>query len=94
MLTIEPDGSYQRNEEYYALAQFSKFVVPGATRIDSSDSGSAALDDVAFQNPDGSIVVVVVNTSYSPVPFEVTDNGQGFNYTLPATSVATFSWPS
>jgi glucosylceramidase len=92
MLTIEPDGSYQKNEEYYAWAQFSRFIVPGAVRIDSSHTGSSALNDVAFQNPDGSIVDVVVNTSNSAASFEVASDGKGFSYTLPATSVVTFEW--
>lgn len=52
------------NEEYYALAQFSKFVRRGARRI--SCTVDLPLQAVAFQNPDKSIVVVVLNTTHTP----------------------------
>ena len=32
-----PGNQYERNVEYYALGQFSKFVRPGALRIDSTN---------------------------------------------------------
>jgi O-glycosyl hydrolase/alpha-tubulin suppressor-like RCC1 family protein len=62
------DGNaYCLNQDYYYWAQFSKFVQPGAVRINSSTIGS--LDTVAFQNPsvssggNGDIVVVVLSGS-------------------------------
>src|SRR5581483_772772 len=33
MITINPDGTYTENEDYYDWAQFSKFIHPGATHI-------------------------------------------------------------
>lgn len=51
------------NEEYYALAQFSKFVKRGARRI--SCTVAEPLQAVAFKNPDKSIVVVVLNPASS-----------------------------
>ncbi len=81
------------NAEYYSLGQVSKFVKPGAVRIGSNTFGSGNIEDVAFQNPDGSDALVVLNSNTSSAnTFGVDENGQYFNYTLPAGAVATFTW--
>ena len=45
---------------YFTLAHFSKFIRPGATRIGLEMSGYTLMATAA-QNPDGSIVVVILN---------------------------------
>ncbi len=80
------------NVEYYVLAQAAKFVVPGARRIDSNSFGSGSIEDVAFKNPDGSIVALVYNSASTPGAFSIAWNNQNFSYTLPAGAVATFKW--
>ncbi|HEV2637971.1 MAG TPA: RICIN domain-containing protein [Actinocrinis sp.] len=83
------------NAEYYSLGQASKFVKPGAVRIDSNSFGSGNVEDVAFKNPDGSTAMIVLNGDKSNShTFGVNENGQNFTYTLPAGAVATFTWPS
>ena len=87
-------GTASYNAEYYVLGQASKFVKPGAVRIDSNTFGSGNLEDVAFRNPDGSNALVVLNADTSNShTFNVSENGQSFTYTLPARAVATFTWP-
>ncbi len=66
--------------------------MPGAHRIDSNTFGAGSIEDVAFQNPDGSIVLFVLNSGGNAGTFGVSFNGQSFNYTLPAGAVATFTW--
>jgi glucosylceramidase len=80
------------NVEYYSLGHLAKFVVPGAHRIDSSSPGSGGIEDVAFENPDGSIVLFVLNAAIATGSFSVGWHGRYFNYSLPAQSVATFTW--
>ncbi|MFZ0806462.1 MAG: glycoside hydrolase family 30 beta sandwich domain-containing protein [Candidatus Sulfotelmatobacter sp.] len=80
------------NVEYYILGHLGKFVVPGARRINSNTFGAGSIEDVAFQNPDGSIVLFVLNSASNAGTFAVSFNGQSFNYTLPAGAVATFTW--
>ncbi|MEO9474654.1 MAG: Ig-like domain-containing protein [Cyclobacteriaceae bacterium] len=84
-------GDYIREVEYYALGHVSKFVDVGAVRIESTyDNG---IQNVAFQNSDGSIVLIVSNTLKKPsTTFTVTFNGQSFDYSLPKESAATFKW--
>jgi glucosylceramidase len=80
------------NVEYYILGHLGKFVQPGAYRIDSNTYGSGSVEDVAFQNPDGSVVLLVLNAASAPAAFAVTWNGSNFSDTLPAGAVATYEW--
>lgn len=92
VVTIDPaTGDWTPNEEYYALAHASKFVRPGARRVEST-SGVGGLESVAFRNPDGSKAMIVLNTAAEERDFGV-DSGDGwFSYSLPAGAVATFGW--
>jgi glucosylceramidase len=53
---------------YYYLGHFSKFIRPGAKRIECSPSRSA-LEATAFVNPDESIVAVVLNRTEKEIPY-------------------------
>lgn len=81
-----------RNVEYYVLGHLSKYVQTGAYRIASNSFGSGNVEDVAFKNPDGSIAVLVFNGASTPSQFSLNWKGKSVSYSLPAGSVATFSW--
>ncbi len=87
------NGSVTRNEEYYSIAHFSKFVRPGAHRISSMTfASSTGLDHVAFVNTDGSTAIVVSNNASEARSFTVAwDEGQ-FSYHIPAKAVVTLVW--
>lgn len=85
-------SSITRNVEYYALGQLSQFVAGGALRIDSNSFANGGIEDVAFQNPDGSIVLLVLNPATATQAFSVEWHNTRFDYSLPAQSVATFKW--
>lgn len=85
-------GAVSRNDEYYAFAHFSRFVLPGALRVRSTDPGKG-LVNVAFQNADhGSVVLVAVNSNPEARVISVTQDTTHFSYSLPPQSVATFVW--
>jgi glucosylceramidase len=84
-------GAVTRNVEYYAFAHASKFVSPGAYRIASSEP-SSELRNVAFRNPDSSLVLIVLNSSAKTQPITVRDEVASFSYSIPAEAVATFVW--
>jgi len=85
-----PSG-YSYTDNYYQLAQFSRFIKPGAVRIYSTDSVSG-LGTVTFQNPDSTRVLVVYNSSQSAVHFKVTHRRLStFSLLMPQKTV-TFSW--
>jgi glucosylceramidase len=80
--------------DFTALAHVSKFVEPGARRIESNSFDRGSLEDVAFQNPDGSIILLVPNSSGGSVSFNLAYDGKYAPYRLPGGAVATFSWPA
>lgn len=93
VVTIDSStGEVSRNDEYYALAHFSRFVPPGAVRIDSTATDKG-LENVAFLNvSDGSIVLVMVNSNTDARPVSVAEGETRFDYTMPPRSVATLVW--
>ena len=78
--------------DYAALGHASKFVLPGAWRIDSNSLESERVQDVAFRNPDGSIVLLALNSGPTPKSFNVLWSGKQFAYTLQPGSAVTFRW--
>ncbi len=60
---------------YYYIGHFSKFIKPGAKRIISSASRSQLLT-TAFKNPDGKVVVIVMNQSDKAATYNLWVNGK------------------
>lgn len=83
-------GAVTFNEEFYALGQFTKAIQPGAVRVYST--ATSTLENVAFRNPDGSRVLVVLNPNSAASDARVFEAGQYFTYAIPGKSVATFLW--
>lgn len=93
LVVADPEtGSVSYNGEYYALAHASKFVKPGAHRIYSNSFGAGSVENVAFQNPDGSKVVLAYNDSDDAQTISVADGTQSFDYTLGAGDAVTFTY--
>jgi len=89
-VTVNSSSSITRNVSYYIISQVSKFVQPGAVRIESNTT--ASISNVAFSNPDGSKVVLAYNSSGGAQNVKVVFGGQSFVYSLPGSSAATFVW--
>ncbi|MDB5272871.1 MAG: glycosyl hydrolase [Chitinophagaceae bacterium] len=67
-------GQLYYTNSYYYIGHFSKFIQPGAKRIISS-ANRDMLQTTAFLNPDGKIVVVVLNTSDQQLPYRLWIDG-------------------
>lgn len=78
--------------DFTALAHASKFVAPGAYRVDSNSFGQGSLEDVAFLNADGSVALLVMNSGHSSVAFNIAWHGNFATYSLAGGAVATFRW--
>jgi glucosylceramidase len=83
---------YRRNAEYYVLAHASRFVRRGARHIASRSAPASPLQHVAFQNPDGSFAMIVLNGGDRARRFTVGEAGRSFAATLPPGAVGTFAW--
>ncbi|MBK6964866.1 MAG: glucan endo-1,6-beta-glucosidase [Bacteroidales bacterium] len=86
-------GLVTKNEEYYSIAHFSKFVRPGAVRIGTNVPQTlSGLSAVGFQNADGTKVLVACNDSNAEKALTVSQDKNNFSYTVPAKSVVTIVW--
>jgi glucosylceramidase len=83
-------GAVTKDIEYYTLGHYSKYVLPGAKRVYSSNT--PAIASVAFENPDGSMALIAYNSASSSQTFTVQWGTQSFSYTLPTLAAATFTW--
>jgi len=83
-------GIVTKDVEYYTLGHYSRYVMPGATRIYSSNT--SAVVSVAFKNPDGSKALVAFNNSSASQTLQVQWGTQLFSYSLPSLAAATFTW--
>ncbi len=79
-----------RNVSYYIIAHASKFVRPGSIRIASSEMDG--LPNVAFINPAGEKVLIVLNTKDQSQSFQINFNNQSATTSLNAGAVATYVW--
>ena len=73
---------------FHAIAHFSKYIKPGAVRIASS-AYSPDLEITAAKNPDGTIVLVVMNTSEEDKLVNLRMSGTTTRLTFWGNSIAT-----
>src|SRR5258708_27964911 len=73
---------------FYYIGHFSKFIRPGAKRVVSS-STTDILATTAFRNTDGSIAVVVMNSTEKEQPFKLCFGASTVATNSPAHSIIT-----
>ena len=88
---ITIDGSnVTRNPAYYIIAHASKAVRPGSVRIGSNVF--TALQNVAFQTPDGKKVLIVLNDGTAAQTFQIKWGTSYMTTSLEAGAVGTYVW--
>lgn len=95
LMTIDVQhDTAQFTDEAIQLGHFSKFVHPGALHIAANSDNTNSIEDVAFQNPDKTLVMVVHNNSSQVQTITVQTSKQAnFTSILPAGAIATYTWP-
>jgi glucosylceramidase len=83
------NDSVHYNPSYYYMAHFSKYLRPGAVRI-QCQSNNGSLETTAFKNTDGVITVVVLNKSANAVAFKIKLGNQIIKPTIPAHAIVDF----
>ena len=73
---------------YYYLGHFSRFIDPGALRVSSSASRST-IESTSFQNPNGSMVTVVMNQTNAPINYTLIIEEQEVRTFIPAHAMQT-----
>lgn len=74
---------------FYYIGQFSRFVRPGAHRIDTA-GGPGGLETIAFRNPDGSLVALALNRTDAPLRFVLAAAGETLDCAIPARAIQTY----
>jgi glucosylceramidase len=89
LVTVDPSTrTYRYTHEYYLLKHVSHFVQNGAQRI-GTISYTGYENQLAFHNPDGTIVIVMQNDMAQPLPVDVMIGGDVLSVVLPADSFST-----
>lgn len=87
MISINKEtGEVTYNPEYYLMKHLSHFVLPGAFRLRTS----GGKDHLAFVNPDGRIILVVVNTEDHSRNMNIALDEIGVEVTVKAKSINTY----
>ena len=81
-----------KNSPLYALAHASRFLGPGAKRIESSDTTTGNISNVAFVNTDDSVVVYAFNRSTDIKNIQINWEGKSLVYSIPGRAVASITW--
>lgn len=90
VITIRDDGSYIRNEEYYLLGHYSKFVRLDANRIYNNSSNLPdGMNVSSFENTDGSKTIVIINRSGTRQSYNIRLGFRKFLYNQLDESVVT-----
>ena len=89
----DPVKGLQYTSAYYYIGHFSKFIRPGAKRINASSNRSGLLT-TAFKNTDGSIAVVVMNGTDQKIDYQLYMNGKAAQANSLAHSITTLVFQS
>ena len=73
---------------YYTMSHFSKYIRPGATRI-GVDNTNETLQVTAAKNPDGSLVVVLLNEGKNSQNFRLTLGDESQNISIQGQAIQT-----
>ena len=89
-IMLNKDNSdYIKTPAFYYIAQFSKFIKPGAHRIGFSRF-TESINVTAFRNTDNSIVVVLLNKNAFNIEYNLCIENRYFHDNLDANSIVSF----
>jgi len=91
ILADRPSQKLIYNSSYYYIGHFSKFIRPGAVRIDHKATLPAGVRLVTYRNPDHTLVIVIQNESNLEYLIGFTIGLNNFEHTIPARSITTYA---
>lgn len=93
LVTIDTaKATFKPELDFYVLGHASKFLYPEAVRIASDEPAGTLVKDVAYRNPNGSIVLYVLNAGTVSQALRIGFHAKSVATSLPAGSVTTFVW--
>jgi len=89
-IMINRDNSnYIKTPSFYYLAQFCKYIKPGAKRIAYSRF-TEKIDVIAFQNPDNSVIIVLLNRNDYNIEYNLCFRNQFVHDNMDSHAIVTF----
>jgi glucosylceramidase len=89
-VVVDPETkTYRYSHEFQLFKHVSHFVQPGAKFVPAF-SWNGYEQQIAFKNPDGSLVLVVQNDNATDMDYNAMIDGKSLNVTLAADSFNTF----
>lgn len=85
-------SSITRNSHYYIIGHLSAVVRPGAVRIGTTGFTDAGFVYSAFENPNATYALVLLNSTADSKKITVDDGNHHFSYEVPAKSVISYLW--
>lgn len=82
------DGTYRKDLTFDFIGHFSKYILPGAKRIGFSRCNDQ-IEMTAAKNPDGSIVVVLLNKNNNDQEYAIRMEGKVIRVKTPARTIST-----
>ncbi len=87
-IMLDENNRLTYHASYFAIGNFSKYIKNGATRLGTSGF-TDEIGHVAFQNPDGEIVVVLLNRQERDIECNLRMNDAYTQLKMPAKSIFT-----
>jgi len=93
LITIRSDtvDSINYEKSYYSMGHSSKLMNPGAYRIESN-TNIDEVENVAYLNPDKTIVLIISNRTGSKKDVKVKFNTKAFSLSLDPYNAVTLKW--
>ena len=90
-MMLDGKGGVEKRLTYYYIGHFSRYIKKGAVQLMTS-TYTDKIETVAFVNPDGERVVVILNKSSEPVEITLRECGMGTNTVVMAHSIVTLCY--
>jgi glucosylceramidase len=85
-------STLDRKSHYYLIAQLSKVILPGSTRIGISGYKADGLYVTAVENRNGTYGIVIQNDTETAMKISLEDENHSFPLTIAPKSVASCNW--
>lgn len=87
-IMCDGEGGIEKRLSYYYIGHFSRYIKRGARQI-MNTCYSDTLETVAFLNPDGSRVAVILNRGEKDMPVYLSEGAEGTAFQMEAHSIKT-----
>ena len=91
LMKIKDKDDYERKLSYYYIGHFSRFLKPGAKQVVAT-SYTDKLETLAYINPDGERVEIVMNKTDEELPLKIKEGTKLFEMTMEPHTIKTIRY--